>query len=292
MMDNGKPLTFKALKAAGKIKVTDLFKAKLEDIHEEPGFNLRDEGPDLDAHIQNIKNAILTGEDIEPLRLRIGEDGKLYVVDGHCRRRGYILAKQEGAPIDDIPFLPFRGNNVDRVVKILTSQEGKKLSVLEVAIGYKRLFAMHMSEIEIAKRAGKTETHVRQMLALANANSDVHKLVKEGRVSATLAIETVLKRGEQAGPYLQQLVDATGKERITKKVAAGKAPPRKLVNQVFSSVASFAKTIDDDLASKIYEQRGKPEGEREKVTVDPAFLADLLDAVKTLESAQKSDKAE
>jgi hypothetical protein len=224
---------------------------------------------------------------MDPLRLRIGDDNKLYVVDGHCRRRAYIRAREEGTPITEIAFLPFKGNNVDRVLKVLHSAEGKKLAVLEVAMGYKRLSSYSMSEAEIAKRAQKTEVHVKQMLALANANIDVHKLVETGKVSATLAIEMVLKMGEKAGPYLQGLVQsatAGGKDKVTKKSAVGKAIPRKVIDSVFMTVSTLAKRMDPAQLAKVYEERNKPDGERQNVTIDPVVLAELLDAYAKVES--------
>lgn len=56
-------------------------------------------------------------------------------------------------------------------------------SPLNTAIGYLRLHRKgYSNEAEIATKMGRTVARVEQLLLLANANSDVHALVKEGRI--------------------------------------------------------------------------------------------------------------
>ena len=45
--------SFKQMIQAGEVKRADAMKIPLDAIHEEPGFNLRNEGPELEASIRD-----------------------------------------------------------------------------------------------------------------------------------------------------------------------------------------------------------------------------------------------
>jgi hypothetical protein len=88
-----------------------------------------------------------------------------------------------------------------------STQGAKLLRPLNVAEGYLRLFRMGFDAAEIAVRVGKTKTFVEQLLDLANANADVHALVRDGRVAVDAAIEAVRRHGEKAGEMLYEQLE-------------------------------------------------------------------------------------
>jgi ParB-like chromosome segregation protein Spo0J len=131
------------------------------------------------------------------------------------------------------------------VARVITSAEGRALSPLEVAEGYKRLIAYNWTPEQIAAKVGKTRQHVDQSLILANANSDVQAMVAGGSVSATSAIDAVRKHGEDAGKVLGGAVDAAkaaGKSKATSGAIKGKPLPRKLVSELEEILFEFAGT--------------------------------------------------
>lgn len=245
--------SFKQMIADKDIKRADAMKVRIEDIHEEPGFNLRREGEDLEASIDSLADYIAQGGIVPALEVRPRDGGGVFVVDGHRRRRAYLRAEQKGAAIRDangelwISVVGFTGNDADRVARIITSAEGRALSLLEVADGYKRLSAFGWTPQQIADKVGKTRQHVDQALILANANSDVQSLVAEGNVSATSAIDAVRKHGDGAGKVLGGAVSAAkaaGKVKATSGAIQGKPLPRKLVTDVEEALDRFVKTTD------------------------------------------------
>jgi ParB-like chromosome segregation protein Spo0J len=237
--------SFKQMIKDGTAKRADAMKFRIEDIHEEPGFNLREEGEDLEASIDALAEYIAQGGIVPPLEVRPRIGGGVFLVDGHRRRRAYLkVADQlrDGSGELYINVVPFSGNDADRVARIITSAEGRALSQLEVAKGYKRLAAFNWSPQEIAAKVGKTRQHVDQLLILASANSDVQALVKEGTVSATTAIDAVRKHGEGAGEVLATEVgkaQAAGKRKATAATIKGKPIPRKLSDEAFDTLAGF-----------------------------------------------------
>ena len=241
--------TFKQMIKGGVIKRADAMRIRIEDIREEEGFNLRAEGDELDASIEALAEHIANGGQIPPLEVRPCDDGGVWVVDGHRRRRALILADQRGAPLrnpDDgelwVHVVPFTGNDAERVARIMTSAEGRPLSPLETAQGYKRLAAFGWSSTQIAKAVGKTRQHVEHLLVLANADTAVQDAVRDGKASAATAVQLVQQHGDQAAEVLQEEVkraEKLGKGKVTAGTMRGKALPPKIVAGVVDTVGEF-----------------------------------------------------
>lgn len=225
--------SFKQMIRDGEVRRADAMKVRLDDIHEEPGFNLRIEGEDLEQSINLLAAYILDGGVVPPLEVRPRDEGGVWLVDGHRRRRAYLKARAAGAPVEWIFVVPFTGNDADRVTRIITSAEGRNLTQLEIATGYKRLAKFGLSNADIARRVNRTAQHVEQLLLLANANTDVHQLVQAGQVSATEAIRSVREHGEGAGEWLQGQLGkalAAGKRKVTANSITGpKLKPREVL---------------------------------------------------------------
>jgi ParB family transcriptional regulator, chromosome partitioning protein len=280
--------SFKAMAADGLVKKTDLFKASPQDMVEDPNFNLRDyNDPEVQAQIEMFAKMYEKGEYVPPLICRV-MDGKVTPVEGHCRRRGALLAIARGADIPFLEFYPFRGNEMERLKLMLRSGEGLKFKPLEVAMGYARMRNQGHDNKTIADSMQKTPSHVEQMLLLADAEADVHKLVKEGLVAATAAIEAVRKHGAKAGEVLSAMLDGQGK--VSRGAVKGWAPPPKVVRTVVdgldSVVSTLAKTSRRELAE--LEKLPADQIKGRTVAVDAAALLDLMRAHASVEEARRA----
>lgn len=273
--------SFKQLIKDGTAKRADAMKFRIEDIHEEPGFNLRDEGEDLEASIDALAEHIRSGGLVPPLEVRTREGGGVFVVDGHRRRRAYLKVRDEIVDANNelwLAVVPFAGNDADRIARVITSAEGRALSPLEIGRGYKRLVALNWTPEQIAAKVGKTRQHVDQVLILANANSDVQGLVARGDVSATSAIDAVRKHGDKAGDVLGGAVDkakAAGKSKATAGAIKGKPLPRKLVDEVEGALIRFADACKPDAPTTIPED----------------IVAELLDIIADIRDTRQKQAA-
>lgn len=244
--------SFKEGIKAGEVKRADAMKVRIEDIHEEPGFNLRREGEDLEASIQALSDHVANGGMIPPLEVRPREEGGVYVVDGHRRRRALLrVADQLRTPDGElwVAVVAFTGNDADRVARIITSAESRGLTPLEIADGYRRLVAFGWSSEQIAAKVGKTRQHVDQLLILASAPAKVQAMVQAGEVAATTAIDQVRKHGDKAVEILTGAVGkakAAGKGKATAGAVKGKPLPRKLVDELEPLVMRIADFLVDD----------------------------------------------
>lgn len=215
------------------VKTGNLFRIPPERLVEESGFNLRLYTVEDEERIEQYAQMFMAGSRCPPLCVRLrGED--VVLIDGHLRRRAALLAISRGAPIVDVDCFQFSGNDEDRLLYMVQSGAGRSWLPIELLEGYKRFKAYGWPESKIAEKVGKTEKHVRDILLLANANSDVQRMVRNGDVSATLAIETVRQEGEGAAEILNAAAEAALEEGRTHATAKhvkavrekrGKRPP-------------------------------------------------------------------
>lgn len=278
--------SFKQMIKDGEVKRADAMKVRLADIHEEPGFNLRREGEDLQESIDALCEFILDGGQLPPLEVRPRAEGGVWLVDGHRRSRALRQAVELGYPAADedgvlwVSVVAFTGNDADRVARVITSQEGRKLEPLELAEGYKRLASFGWDAAKIAQKVGKTRQHVDQMLVLAGANSDVQQLVASGVVAAATAVSIVRAEGEKAGEFIRKGLEsaqAQGKGKVTAGTMKGATVPRGLLDDMHAIATSMHKSFkpDDLVAIERYHRGEITEGTVE-ISLEAAMQFHLM----------------
>lgn len=285
--------SFKQMIQAGEVKRADAMKVRLDDIHEEPGFNLRDEGEGLETSIQVLAEYIAAGGIYPALEVRPRPGGGVFLVDGHRRRRALLLAREWGAPIEWVEVRAFTGNDADRVARVITSAEGRELKPLEVARGYKRLAAFGLTPDEIAAKVGKTRQHVDQLLILANANTDVQHLVAAGGVSAAVAVKVARQHGENAGQVLQEELGkakAAGKAKVTDGTMKPKALPPKMVQPVVDAVDQLVESLTPREHEELASLRNGSTATNGTIMVPGRQLLALMESHQALADARKAQE--
>ncbi len=169
-----------------------------EMIEEKPGYNVRNmESEATQAYIRQMVDSIhASGTAAFPEITVHQENGKVYVTRGHCRRRAFIIARQEGAEIKGIRAIAstIKGD-AENTLDLLNDADGLHLTPLEIATAIKRLISFEWSISEIAKRRGCTPQAIKNALDVADLPAPAAKMVESGQVAATLAVETVRKQG-------------------------------------------------------------------------------------------------
>jgi ParB family chromosome partitioning protein len=193
-------------------------------LKEEVGFNVRLSGPELTEHIKRVAESIGNIGVQVPLRV-VEKDGGYYVVDGHVRLEATLLAIREGVDIRTIPVIVDYGSVEDQTLSMATCNSGKPLNILEQGEVYKRLGKVWDVGI-IGKKTGYSVSHISNCLLLYNAIPEIKNLVRDGKVSATLAIKLIQEQGEEKALSTLQdgIITATvaGKQKATKKDTEGK----------------------------------------------------------------------
>ncbi len=240
--------SFKQMTKAGVIKRTDtgMFIA-LCDIHVREGFNKREDDERTRQADDDLFNYLMNGGSVPPLEVIARDEGGVWVVEGHRRRRCYARCAEAGKPVDRIHIMPFNGNDVQRLARIMTSNNQLPLSDMEQAAVIQELHnAFNQTTSEIAKLVNKSVTTVEKLLLLSTANHDVQQEVKSGAVSVDVAVDRVMEYGEQAGKVLQHdkaVAAAQGKTKVTRSSIA----PELSVKNARRFVELMAQaTISDD----------------------------------------------
>src|SRR5690606_14856679 len=108
---------------AGEIKRTDsgMF-ISLNDIHVKHGFNKRDDADERTLKADDdLFQFLMNGGTVPPLEVVARDEGGVWVVEGHRRRRCYERCREAGKPVERIHIVPFVGNDVQRLARIMTS---------------------------------------------------------------------------------------------------------------------------------------------------------------------------
>jgi len=217
--------SFKQMIKGGVIKRTDtgMF-ISLADIHVREGFNKREDDERTRQADDDLFQYLMNGGTVPPLEVIARDEGGVWIVEGHRRHRGYTRCLEAGKPVDRIHVMPFVGNDVQRLARIMTSNNQLPLSVVEQAGVIQELATtFNLTTAEIARLVNKSIPTVEKLLTLSTANHDVQQEVKSGAVSVDVAVDRVKEHGEKAGEVLQQdkaAAAALGKKKVTRSVIA------------------------------------------------------------------------
>lgn len=230
-------------KAEGIQKAT-YFKVHPDKVEFESGFNLREEGPELDAHLDAMYQAMKAGAYFPPIDVSV-VDGRVVARDGHCRTRTAKRLVAEGIEYM-LEARQYRGNETECVLHMLGTANGKALTPLEAGRGYLRLIRYGLEVQDIVSRVGVSRATVENGLMLAEAPVEIQKMVSAGKTAAHVAVDMIRKHGSKAAEVLRESLEkaqAEGKARVTKKhVSAPRVPP-KIVQSLVSASEVIATAI-------------------------------------------------
>jgi ParB/RepB/Spo0J family partition protein len=178
----------------------------------------------------------------QPIKVKRTKEKELELVDGERRLRATLKAIEQGSDIKSIPALVVspKASEIDIYLDSIVSNTGKPLTPIEEANSFKRLIAWGISVQEIANKSGRSISHIRNRLELANAIPAVKEAVQNGDITVNDAQGMVKDSDGKVEPQ---------KEALEKKKAEGKKPKKKIVHMHISSGTFKSKTNETDLLS-------------------------------------------
>jgi ParB-like chromosome segregation protein Spo0J len=215
----------------------DVYMVPVGSIRVREGFNaVREADPDYPAHIRELADSIKANGFMRHKTLTglIASDGFVYLSDGHTRYAATLLANEEGAGIESLPFMnEAKGtNDDDRIFGLITNNSGKRLTQYGEALVIKQLIGRGIDEKEIARRLGFAVQKVTNLLELCAAPREVVQMVVSGEVSATTAVKVIKAEGANATAALEAgkaIAKAAGKTKVTAKHLKPAAPAKEPV---------------------------------------------------------------
>lgn len=177
-----------------------------------------------------------------------------YLEDGNCRLLATFRAIEVyGASIETVRC-ELVGKYSDPIQEALTpvvQNSGLSLTKIELAFTLKRAMDLGATVKDLAKRIGYSVFGVENILKINTLSMQSKKLVEEGKISASLAIQV----SEQVHPDQVDAVIESAVEIANSSVAKDDAAP---------SVSNSAAVVDDGTPSPVLEKRGKgrPKGSK------------------------------
>jgi ParB/RepB/Spo0J family partition protein len=172
---------------------TDIHRISPSKLFLKPNWNTRDASEELEAHIDMLAQSIAEIGVKEPISVRL-EDGKLWVINGHCRTLATLRAIEHyKAEIKTVPVIAEDryANEADLVLQQIVRNSGKPLTTMEQAKVFKKLLDMGWQQAEISKKVGMSNGRISQILDLLTMPPLVQAAVVSGALSASLAQQTV-----------------------------------------------------------------------------------------------------
>jgi ParB/RepB/Spo0J family partition protein len=154
-------------------------------------WNIRLSLPNIESLARSIASQGLK----IPFRVIKDKSGKFALRDGHRRHAAVSYAiKHLDAPITKVPVIVL--DNVSEqqlLLDALTCNSGEPMDLLERGRGYLRLLETGLTVGDIAARTGLGHSSVSKGIVLAKAPPELHRVVRDGKLSATQAYELVSK---------------------------------------------------------------------------------------------------
>jgi len=263
-------------KADAPRNMANLWGFAVDKIHIEPGFNVREEGPDLTAHIRWLADQMkaVGFDQTQPLAVIRHPEmlGHVIVRKGHCRFQGVLLARSEGASIEVVPCLiePKGSNPILQTYQLGTSNTGKSLSYLGYATAIMRLRAWGETDAQIiagfgGADAGKSQGWLNAVLTLNEASPELLRIVKAGDLADTTALK-IMRRHKGNAPVVARAVvehaHARGKKRGTDRdvdaVTATRTEPESVCSLAIAAVEAWRSGDGLDAAMARLEARLGP----------------------------------
>jgi ParB-like chromosome segregation protein Spo0J len=279
---------FASLKAAAEDKSIEgvsketSFKVDPFKVEIRPGFNR----PVSREHIDNIKESIRGGVKLKPIDVaveRTATKSTIFMVDGEHRMwavreliEEYRAGLSSGRDIPEMSAVEFKGGIDEQIAHMLSSGQSLGITPLVQGEKYAELIALNWDVTRIAKRMGKSVTHIENCLMLARANPDVRESVRAGEVAGTVAVGIIREHGSDAGKVIQEALEkakASGKSKVTKKTVQGAAIPRKLVARFTDSIGTLFNVLPSTMTA--HELDIMPDGATVIVEMPAALLAEL-----------------
>jgi ParB/RepB/Spo0J family partition protein len=288
-------------KQSDAIAKTDLFKVDPRIIVEEDGFNTRGlfcddywEQEDVKEGIQALAEAYRAGEFVPPIVVQV-VNGKVIVRDGHRRRRGMLLAIEQGADLQRVEVIENKGDEIAQTALIVTSNSNEKLTPIERAAVYARLESYGLSDKQISEKVGKSAEHVRKTREMNAFPIELKKLIQAKVVSATLAQQLFDEHGTKAIEIIKANAgEGEQTEKATKKVTAKsvtKAP--RFTKKVVSHMSSSLRSLTADLDKARIDDNGKYRLELDVQQMEELLaLKEMLDEIPAEEEQDKAKEVE
>lgn len=206
---------------------SDLLKVDPKSIQFEHKNNPREDYGDIKSLMSYIEENGTEG--LPPIKVKTIKDAdgnKAYqLIHGYRRMTAITNLLAKGVEIKRVVARPVpRGySDKDELIDHLAENSGMKLNAMEEANVFSKLIKFGWSQAEIAKRIGKTQSHVSQVMKLAGSSDYVKDTLAKGLISGALVVKVMNdnkgddKAVERILKASVKKLEVTGDKKVTTK---------------------------------------------------------------------------
>lgn len=214
------------------VKLADALKIRIDQIFVRKGFNPRDiSKEDTQTKIRAIADSYKAGRYVKPIEVAL-VGGRAEVVDGHCRLEAVKLANKEldaEAKIQELMCMPFKGDELDRLVHTYLGNEGEKLTPIECSDLVNTMITTGgLQRQAVADRLGVTIGWVDRLIKVYKLPDEVKQQIRDGKVSLDVALKKFKDHGVEgvakAVNEAIEVAEASGESKATTKHTKAKEP--------------------------------------------------------------------
>ena len=170
-----------------KTTKNDVLSIDPRNIEPKEGFNGREVFDK--AKLLELKDSIAINGVQVPISVRkIRGEERYQIVNGERRWRASMMLIEEGVQMR-IPAIIFKGNDVDAIVAMLTTNDAVPFNLVEEAQVLLRLSKHGLSNKEISDLTGRKPSYISNLLKLTEAPHAMKKMVTDNKISTSLLMK-------------------------------------------------------------------------------------------------------
>lgn len=223
---------------------SDLFKIPFDAITVQDGYNDRTEFTHKQS-FQELKEDIRRNGIKTPLTVKIiGDDVNLR--SGHRRYEAALQLLADGIDFPNneaVACIPFKGNEEDEIIDVMTSNSGEPLTSLEQGYTMLKLEEKFGYDAKtIASKVCKSLPHVYNCLKLAKTPESVRLYLEKDQVTANVVLDAIAKHKNNT-----EALEKTVRDAVSQAKAKGDSKAKKPSN----GPKKASKNIRDIISERI-----------------------------------------
>lgn len=273
--------SFTKMLKAGVIKRTDSgMQIRLKDIHDKlradgTCWNRRDmQSEKTLANIAALVKHIGKGGQVPAIEVQARNGGGVEKVDGYCRTEAYRAMDASGEGDVWVSIVPFKGDDLDALARIETSNHDSKLTPIEQLDLYvsirEELKAMGEKGTlqQIADRVDCSRQYVDQILKLEALDDEGRALVESGKAKVADAIKAVRSNKD----------DASGATAALKKASTPKPvlPATPILGDMYGLLGGLRASLGKSATAAVGEFLKGDRKATDKVEIEVGELGRLM----------------
>jgi ParB family chromosome partitioning protein len=225
---------------------------------------------------------------IQPITVRVVEQGKYQIISGERRYRASKMLGYETIPA----YVREANDNDTLLMALIENIQRTDLDAIEIALSYQRLIdELHLTQDEISKKVGKERSTVTNYLRLMKLPEEIQLLIREqlismGHARALVNVSGVTQQVSIAKKIVDQGLSVRQVEELVKSQSApkpDKPQPADEGDDKFSElVVKLVEGVEKCFSGKVNIKRGANGGA--KLTVELKTDDDIRNAIEKLSS--------